>query len=197
MTDHVRSFIACELPETVKSGLLQIQKTLQSVDPSCAKWVDPNSIHLTLKFLGNVDVEKIEPISKGLFEATRNIPPFQLELDELGAFPNLRRVQVVWIGVKGDLDLLQKLQNQIESRISPLGFPPENRAFKPHLTLARVRETTSPFLRQSLGEKLSQIKIECNRIIQVDSISLMRSQLSRTGAIYTRLCSAELTPSCQ
>jgi RNA 2',3'-cyclic 3'-phosphodiesterase len=195
--DQIRSFIACELPETVKSGLVQIQADLQSVDPSCAKWVDPNSIHLTLKFLGNVDTEKIESITKGLFEAARNIPPFQLELDGLGAFPNLRRVQVVWIGLKGDLDLLQKLQSQIEDRISPLGFPPENRTFKPHLTLARVREATTPLIRQSIGERLSQIKIDSNRIIPVDSVSLMRSQLTRAGAVYSRLCSIKLNPSCQ
>jgi len=195
--EQIRSFIACELPETVKSSLVLIQKALQSVDPSCAKWVDPNSIHLTLKFLGNVDVEKIESITKGLFEATQNVPPFQLELAGLGAFPNLRSVRVVWIGLKGDLDLLQKLQSQIEARISPLGFPPENRTFKPHLTLARVRETTSLMIRQSIGERLSQIKIERNSIIQVDSVSLMRSQLTRAGAVYSRLCSAKLNPSCQ
>jgi 2'-5' RNA ligase len=195
--DLIRSFIACELPEIVKSSLVQIQEALQSVDPSCAKWVDPNSIHLTLKFLGNVDAEKIESITKGLFEAARNIPPFQLELAGLGAFPNLRSVGVVWIGLKGDLDLLQKLQSQIEARISPLGFPPENRAFKPHLTLARVRETTSPLIRQSIGERLSQIKIDCNSIIPVDSVNLMRSQLTRAGAVYSRLCSIKLNPSCQ
>ena len=78
--DLIRLFIACELPETVKSGLVHIQEALQSVDPSCAKWVDPNSIHLTLKFLGYVDAEKVESITKGLFEAAGNIPPFQLEL---------------------------------------------------------------------------------------------------------------------
>jgi RNA 2',3'-cyclic 3'-phosphodiesterase len=180
------------LPESVKAGLKQVEESLKSVDPSCAKWIDPDSIHLTLVFLGNVDINKIESITQSMKKAAQTTPPFNLALDELGAFPDLRRAQVVWVGLQGDLEVLQTLQKRIETNLVPLGFPPENRAFKPHLTLARVREITGPQIRQSLGEKISLNKIESKSIIRVDSISLMRSELTRSGAIYTRLCSVEL-----
>jgi RNA 2',3'-cyclic 3'-phosphodiesterase len=195
--EQVRLFIAIELPEKVQAELTQLQKSLKSVDPSCAKWVDPGGIHLTLKFLGSASIEKLEAIKQGLKNAAQGISPFQLELSEVGAFPNLKRVQIVWVGLHGDIEALQDLQKKIESNISPLGFPTERRPFRPHLTLARLRETASPQIRQTLGDRLSQTKIENKLTFKVNSVNLMRSQLTRSGAIYTCLCSVELTPSCQ
>jgi RNA 2',3'-cyclic 3'-phosphodiesterase len=195
--EQVRLFIAIELPEKVQAELKQLQQSLKSVDPSSVKWVDPNGIHLTLKFLGSVDIDKLEAVKLGLQNAVQGISPFQLELSELGAFPNLKRVQIVWIGLQGDLEALQELQKKIESNISPLGFPTEKRPFKPHLTLARLRETASPQIRQTLGDRLSQTKIENKFTFKANSVNLMRSQLTRGGAIYTCLCSVQLTPSCQ
>lgn len=195
--EQLRSFIAIELPEKVKAGLKQIQAGFQSARPASAKWVDPESIHLTLVFLGNVDADKIEAIEQALKNAARSVSPFHLELQGLGAYPSLRRVQVVWAGLSGDLKKLQVLQKQIETGLVPLGFAPEGRAFTPHLTLARMRETASPLERHTLGETISRTKIEAGFMIEVNSVSLMRSQLTRSGAVYTRLYLAELNPSCQ
>ena len=147
--------------------------------------------------LGNISLDKIDAITRGVDIAAQAVTPFCLEIKGLGAFPNLRRVQVVWVGLSGDLDKLQALQSNVESNISPLGFPAEKRFFTPHLTLARVGENATPEARQSLGEIITKTKIESNLIIKVNSISLIRSQLTRAGAIYTRLCSVELKPSCQ
>lgn len=195
--EQIRSFVAVELPENVKSGLRALQESLKSAAPTCAKWVDPESIHLTLKFLGNVDTGKIDSIIQALNKAACTVPPFHLELKGLGAFPDLRRIQVVWVGLAGDLEKLQALQQQVESGLASLGFPPEGRRFVPHLTLARMREMVSPLERKALSESLSGIKMDTNLTIPVDCISLMRSQLTRSGAIYSCLSTVKLKSSCQ
>jgi RNA 2',3'-cyclic 3'-phosphodiesterase len=194
--EQVRSFIAIELPAEVKAGLKQVQDRLKSSDPSCAKWVDPQSIHLTLKFLGNVDIDRLDSITRAIQDASVSISPFELNIDDLGCFPNSRRVQTIWIGLTGDITQLQTLQNNVESRVSPLGFPTEKRLFTPHLTLARVRDYITPEQRQSLGALVTATQIKLNLNFKIISISLMRSHLTPAGAIYTRLRSVELKPPC-
>ena len=191
-TEHVRSFIAIELPEEVKAGITRLQNRLKDANHSPVKWVNPNSIHLTLKFLGDVPVNKINSITRALETATREIPPFQLEVKDLGVFPNLNKVRVVWVGVSGDITRLRQLQQRIESNLATLDFTPEIRAFTPHLTLARLREQASPDERQNFGQLIGNTKFDSVYKFRVDSISLMRSQLTREGAIYSRLGSAKL-----
>jgi RNA 2',3'-cyclic 3'-phosphodiesterase len=194
--EEIRSFIAIELPEEVKCGLLKVQNALKSADPACAKWVDPSGIHLTLKFLGNVKADKIDNIIQSMKQAAENAAAFHLEIEGLGAFPNLKRVQIVWAGITGDLDKLNLLESNLEAALTPLGFKPENRPFTPHLTLARMREYATPIQRQALGEAIAQSKFESNMVINVAWISLMKSQLTRSGAIYSCLSSAKLSSSC-
>jgi len=126
-----------------------------------------------------------------------NTSRFQLQLKGVGAFPSLRRAQVIWVGLEGELEKLQNLQNQLESSLVPLGFPRESRGFTPHLTLARLRETATPQQRQFMGEMIAKTEIESKLVIKVDSLSLMRSQLMRTGAIYSCLHSVDLKEACQ
>jgi len=104
----------------------------------------------------------------------------------------LRRVQVVWVGVSGEVAQLSELQQRIESNLAPLGFAAESRPFRPHLTLARLREQASLDKRQSFGQLIASTKFEAVYSFKVDSISLMRSQLTREGAIYSRLSSVGL-----
>jgi RNA 2',3'-cyclic 3'-phosphodiesterase len=194
--DQIRSFIAIELPGTVKDGLKKIQQHLRSADSSGAKWVEPDGIHLTLKFLGDVETGRIDRIIRLMEDASHITGPFRLELKGLGAFPNLRKTQVVWVGISGDLDKLQLLQKRLEDDLARSGFPPEGRDFTPHLTLARLREYATPLQRQSLGDAIARFKLESDLVIQVKSISLMKSQLTRSGAIYTELALIELKPAC-
>jgi 2'-5' RNA ligase len=125
-------------------------------------------------------------------QAVETVKPFHLEIGKLGCFPNLRRVQVVWVGIAGDLDPLQRLAKKLEANMAELGFPPEGRAFTPHLTLARIRDDASPDQRRALGEIVAGIKLESNLIFNINSISLMRSQLRPSGAVYTELHSFAL-----
>jgi 2'-5' RNA ligase len=183
----IRSFIAIELPPEVKQELTTLEGVLKKRSPPVVRWVDPQAIHLTLKFLGDVASDRIDEINMAIDEATQGMSSFRLELQEVGAFPNLDRAQVVWVGTKGELDKLAYLQKQIESNTEQLGFPREERAFTPHLTLGRVRNYTSPDDRKKLGQILAQTPFASSQIITVDAVDLIKSQLTNSGAIYTRL----------
>jgi len=190
--EQVRCFIAVELPEEIKAALSRLQAQLKSGAQFPVKWVDPYSIHLTLKFLGNVNADMTSQITEAMKEGAQGVSPLHLEIKDLGVFPNLRRVQVVWVGVSGDLDKLRQLQRDIESALARLGFAPEGRAFTPHLTLARVRERASPDERQRLGELIAGTKFEAENAFPVEAVSLMRSQLTREGAIYSKISAVAL-----
>jgi len=190
--EQVRSFIAIELPDEVKSGLAKLQAQLKTGRQPPVKWVDPYGTHLTLKFLGNIAAGTISEITRAMEVTAQQMSPFHLEVKDLGVFPTLRRVQVVWVGISGDIDQLGQLQQRIESNLAPLGFAPESRKFVPHLTLARVREQASPEERQSFGQLIAGTRFEAAYGFNVDSINLMRSQLTREGAIYSRISSVRL-----
>jgi len=190
--EQVRSFIAIELPDELKLGLAQLETQLKMSKQPWVKWVDPYSIHLTLKFLGSIAVDRISEITSAMEEAIQGISPFHLEVKDLGVFPNLRRVQVIWVGLSGEVDKLSQLQQYLESNLTRLGFAPERRPFTPHLTLARLRNRASLDERQSVGQLIATTRFETTYTIKVDAISLMRSQLTREGAIYSRISSVEL-----
>jgi len=190
--EQVRCFIAIELPDELKAELYQLEARLKLGNQTPVKWVDPYSIHLTLKFLGDVAVDRIDEIVKVMEEATRGIACFHLEVGELGVFPNLRRVQVAWVGMKGEVGRLSHLQQRIESGLVPLGFAPESRRFTAHLTLARLRNQASPGERQRFGELIANTSFKAIHGIEVDAVNLMKSQLTREGAIYSRISSVAL-----
>jgi 2'-5' RNA ligase len=153
--------------------------------------VDPVGIHLTLKFLGNVNVGKVSPITEAIARAAQGVSPFRLELGGLGAFPNLRRPRVIWVAVKGDVERVASLQKGIDRLLIPLGFAPESRSFTAHLTLGRLRDRASGVEQQSIGETVMSAKVE-EVPFQAGEISLMRSTLTPSGAIYSRLSSVSL-----
>jgi len=184
--EQIRSFIAIELPKELKQRLAQLETQLKVDRQPWVKWVKPDSIHLTLKFLGNIAVDTTAVITRAIEASVRGINPFHLKVKELGVFPNLKRVQVAWVGISGDTDKLTRLQKHLESNLSPLGFAAESRSFTPHLTLARLNERASPDERQAFGQLIASTRFE-NGDIKVDAISLMKSQLTRAGAIYTRI----------
>ncbi|MBA7693792.1 RNA 2',3'-cyclic phosphodiesterase [subsurface metagenome] len=190
--EQVRSFIAIELPDELKLALSQLQSQLKSGKQYPVKWTDPYGVHLTLKFLGDIAVAKTGEITKAIETAARGIPPFHLEVKGLGVFPNLRRVQVAWIGVSGDIDRLNQLQQCLESNLTPLGFAPEARRFTPHLTLARLRDRASFEERQSFGQLIAGTRFDKIYGFSVNSVNLMKSQLTREGAIYSKISSVKL-----
>ena len=155
--EQVRSFIAIELPDELKLGLAQLETQLKLGKQPWVKWVDPYSIHLTLKFLGSIAVDRISEIIRVMEEAIQGIPPFHLGVKDLGVSPSLRRVQVIWVGISREVDKLSQLQQHLESNLARLGFAPETRLFTPHLTLARFRNQTSLDERQSFGHLIAKL----------------------------------------
>ncbi len=190
--EQIRSFIAVELPNDLRAELKRLQAKLKMDEPSGVRWVNPDGIHLTLKFLGDVAVDRIDEVTMAMETAVQGLSSFNLEVKGLGAFPNLSRVRVVWVGLGGELDKLAQLVERIESNVSPLGFPTEPRPLSPHLTLARVGDKALPDERQKLGQIVASTKFEARSAIEVKAVNLIKSELTPQGAIYSRLSSVEL-----
>lgn len=189
--EQIRSFIAIELPPELKAELSQLEAQLKSSQAPGVKWVDPAGIHLTLKFLGNIASGQTGEIIRVMEEAAQEISYFYLELKDLGVFPNLKRVQVAWVGLGGELDKLSQFQQRLESGLTPLGFPPELRSFTPHLTIARLPNRASADERQRFGQLIATTPFK-SASFKVKAINLMRSQLTRAGAIYSHISSVQL-----
>jgi 2'-5' RNA ligase len=190
--EYIRAFIANELPEEVKRTLTRLQERLKSSSRAPVRWSNPDGMHLTLKFLGNINSGTTGGIAAAMAEAVRGIRPFHLQVDGLGVFPSPSRVRVVWVGLTGETDKLERIQKNLDSKLTPLGFMPEARPFTPHLTLGRVREQARPEERQSLGKLVSGTPVAKEGSIEVRYIHLIRSQLRPEGPIYTRLNSVEM-----
>jgi 2'-5' RNA ligase len=188
----IRSFIAVELPSGLKNELAELETQLKKASPPVVKWVDPNSIHVTLKFLGEIFEASIDELMLAIEESAQGILPFQLEVRGVGAFPNLERPQVLWTGVKGELEKIAQLQKRIESNTEQLGFPRESRVFSPHLTLGRVRDEAGPNERRRLGKLLADTTFTALHNVDVDAVNLMKSQLTPGGATYSCLGSVKL-----
>ena len=190
--EQLRAFIAVELPTGARESLGSILQNLQAVVPVGVRWVRPEGIHLTLKFLGNIGAESVGPISQDMSRCAASINPFDLFLSELGAFPSLRAPRVIWIGLGGAMDALLGLQVSLEGELERLGYARERRPFSPHLTLGRTREGMPAPQRRGVGDDLARASVEISEVLPVKEIALIQSTLTPSGAIYTRLFSASL-----
>ena len=194
--EQVRAFIAVRLSMGVKEALGRTLQDLRSLAPGDVRWVQPGSIHLTLKFLGNIEAELIGAISQAMSRCGTSAAPFDLALSELGAFPNLKAPRVIWLGLEGatdgNLDGLMNLQRGLEDEMEDLGFAKERRPFSPHLTLGRIRETLPAIQRRMIGDSLAEAPMNIRMELPVKEIALIQSILSFTGAMYTQLFSTSL-----
>jgi 2'-5' RNA ligase len=179
----IRSFIAIPLETGVVSRIEQTYKELKSL-PADVKWVHPNAIHLTLKFLGNVEEKAVESISRGTQEGIKGFASWTVDVKNVGTFPSLRNPRVVWIGIEDTGGHLVALQNRIEEEMAKLGFEREERKFSPHLTLGRVR---SPRGKTELIQYLADERERRFGEMKVDRVVLFKSELRSSGAIYTAL----------
>lgn len=189
---QLRCFIAIELPAEVTAGLAELRAQLERPSQHYVKWVHPESVHLTLKFLGNIEAGRQAEVSHAVERAAAGGRPLHLEVSGLGGFPSLKQPRVLWVGVAGDTEELGALQRRIDDALADLGFPREGRPFTPHLTLARVRQGASPGERRALGELAMPLRQTRAYPLAATSVSLMRSQLTAGGAIYTCLSKVEL-----
>jgi 2'-5' RNA ligase len=176
-----RAFIAVDLerPELVTSLLEELANL-----PVSLKLVKPEQIHLTLKFLGNVEEARVPEIVKVMYSAVEGISPFEVTLQGVGAFPSLRNANVIWLGLK-NAALLSRIASRLEGSLKKLGFPPEKREFTPHLTLARLKSKWGG--RVAGGEIVSFLEkysATSFGVVKIDRIRLKKSVLSQKGPTY-------------
>ena len=184
----IRTFIAVEIPNDVRDRIAELQTNLAK-SKERIRWTKPDNIHVTLKFLGDIEQDKTEPIADAIRNATRRIQPFELSVKGLGAFPNLRRARVIWVGLENPSAELETLAQTLEGELTNLGFPSERRKFNPHLTIGRVKSS----LNRQFIETLKSFHFESGQAL-VDEIILMKSDLKPTGALYTPLQRVPLSP---
>jgi 2'-5' RNA ligase len=189
----IRTFIAIKLDEALHRRLARLQDELKPAVPhGSVRWVAPENIHLTLKFLGDVEPARIEAIAAAMRAAAAGAQPCSFEVAGLGCFPNTRRPNVIWVGLSETSGALAALQAAIETELSRLGFPPEARGFSPHLTLGRVRRESRPADIQEIGRLVEAKKIGSLGRQTVSSVTLFESDLRPEGAVYTALAEAPI-----
>lgn len=184
----MRVFVAVDLPERLRAELGELVSDLR--DPGAdVRWVDPDQMHLTLKFLGDTEPDEIEAVDQALRRAAGPVPPTGCRLQGVGSFPHLRRPRVIWAGVEPEGEGLSELHEGIEGELVGLGFAREKRRFHPHVTLGRVKGGGG---KEELAAAVeSREELELGRFT-VDEFQLYESELSPEGARYTVLSTYRL-----
>ena len=193
----IRTFIAVEPSAEVRRALAGLTADLMSAWPAgSVRWIPPESLHLTLRFLGKTEDDRVERLTAALDEVTADAPACELTLGSPGAFPDARRPRVLWVGLGGSgTSALRSMQGEMEERVSGLGWDREHRPFRPHLTLGRVR----PGRGAAPGDGWTRVPVP-ELAFRVDQVVLMRSDLHPGGARYSVLHRSPLRgdpqPSC-
>ena len=181
--ERVRSFVAILLSDEVRAAIAAEIARLRPLAPRVS-WVAAPNLHMTLKFLGELPPEALEPVKDGLTDAVAGATPFSLHFYGLGAFPGMARPRVLWVGMAEGGQAAQALQARVEMALSRRGFAREDRPFSPHLTFGRVREPRGlAGLQQAMAR---DARMDFGRL-EVRALSLMRSDLSPAGSRYTEL----------
>jgi 2'-5' RNA ligase len=190
-----RTFVAIELGEGARAYLRKAIERLRQGVPA-ARWVDPAGLHLTLAFLGELDDARLAEVAPAVAEAAADAEPFALTIGGLGTFGAPRVPRVVWAGVGGALRPLGELHQRLRTALVRRGFAVEARPYSPHLTLARVAAPLPPEQLNRLAELVADATLRPTHatVIAVDSISVMKSELTRPVARYTRLAAVPLVP---
>ena len=182
----MRCFIAIDIDRKIREGLAILQNKLQSaanVKKSDVKWGDPDAMHLTLKFLGEIKDDQLASVCNITKDVAARHENFELDVESVGHFGG-RSARVLWVGVGLGCDNLLQLQNDLEEKLSLAGWPKEAREFTGHLTLCRIRNSKAGFELAELTEKYKDYKLGT---MPADSLSVYQSQLTPQGPIYTVL----------
>lgn len=193
MVDVIRTFVAIELDAAMQRALRDLQARLARERAArFVRWVAPENIHLTLKFFGDVEASRLPDLERAITDASANASPFNLALENLGAFPNLKQPRVVWVGLQGEIEIAARLAEKIDAAGAALGYARETRPFAPHLTLGRVKRDVSPNDSRLIGEMIENVKVGALGNFRVERVSVMKSELKPSGSVYIRLSSIEL-----
>ena len=189
MSDTIRAFIAFKLPENIISSIRKIQEDIKSYAFK-VRWVKPENIHLTLKFLGDINSTDIEKVSETIINTVNGHTPVSLAVKGTGVFPGIKRPRVIWVGLTGQIEKLAGMQKDIEENLEELGFPREKRPFRGHLTLGRIKGKIDPKKLMDTMKKFEKFESE---LFIADKIFLFKSDLKSTGSVYTELMGKRLS----
>jgi 2'-5' RNA ligase len=187
-TRSLRTFIAVEMSQEVRARASQLVTRLQGTAAKVT-WVKPQAMHLTLKFLGDVDLIDISAVCEAVTGAVADLPPFEIEVHGAGAFPSVGRPRTIWLGVGRGEEELVELHTAVERALAGLGFRQENRRFRPHLTLGRVRGDRDL---AALGQLLSEHTGYVGGVTSIDDVVVFSSELEAEGPLHEPLAVAPL-----
>ncbi len=179
----VRAFIACSLDDATRERVRELCNQLKKID-SGIKWVRPEAMHLTLRFLGNVDEATVELAGEAMEEATVGVSPVRIEVSGYGTFPPGKKPRVVWLGLKQGGPELYSIYERLEESLQSRGLGPADKAFRPHLTLGRVK---SPRGVNRVLKSLEELGEGGFGEFTADELTLFKSDLHPAGAVYTAL----------
>lgn len=178
-----RVFIALRIPDEVVAAIRRAQEELAHYRLK-VRWVKPENIHLTLKFLGDLDPSHIDDVAAVVAKSTESRAPFMLAAKGVGVFPNIKRARVIWIGVEGQVTELIDLQQDLTSRLTTIGFPPERRRFSGHLTIGRTKGAIGA---SRLMKALDNIRSFTSKSFPIERIIIYSSELQPSGPVYSAL----------
>ncbi len=179
----LRAFVAVPLPRAIIAAMGTLQDDLKNHGLR-VRWVRPENIHLTLKFLDDINPEDVAGIIAAVESAAREQKPLTLSARAVGVFPGLNRARIIWTGLTGQVNALTKLHRALDTGLAKLGFPKEKRPFKGHLTLGRTKGNTDP---QKLDRAITACSDFKSEPFTADQLILFKSDLQASGAVYTRL----------
>jgi 2'-5' RNA ligase len=185
-----RIFIEVEIPDHVRQFAAEHIGVLRKIEcGSRVGWAQPAKMHLTLRFLGEIDDALIAKVNESVITAANAHSSFRLTLAGTGVFPNKNRPKVLWLGINDRTNDLLRLRNDLDESLERIGFEREKRGFRPHLTIARLRETkgTTRLVETHVKTEFEPIKFG------VSEIAVMVSRLERAGSVYTKLFSSKLS----
>ena len=189
---RIRSFIAIPVPDC---GIRVLQDAVGRLDLELGKtvrWVRPEGIHLTLKFMGDIEPEIVERVLEALPPAAARFSPFELAISGLGVFPNAQRPRVLWAGVQGGIETLSRLQQAVDDAVENIGLPKEDRRFSPHLTLGRVRREVSGGQLRKIGDVMTARELPESPSWTADTVNLMRTEPDPSGSRHYLVGSARI-----
>jgi len=192
MTDsgkNIRAFLAIEPPEDILQELSRFQEKMKREISGRISWTKPQGQHLTLKFFGDISADDITNISSVVQNRTALAPPLTLKIEKIGVFPDARRPRVLWCGVSGDGENLLGLHKKLDSDFEGIGFPSEDRPFRAHLTLGRIKESHGL---TGISEALTKQKDFVAGVFECKELILFQSKLLPQGAVYTKLSEFKL-----
>jgi len=179
----IRAFIAVEIDPLTRQKISKLISILKKSEAD-VKWAAEDQMHLTLKFLGNIDKGKIQRISDAISIISNNFKSFTVSFSEIGAFPNINHPRVIWLGIDKGSESLKILTDKIEVALEKLGFAKESRKFEPHLTLARIRSSKNF---SNLKKLIGEISCDTENEMPINKLILFQSSLNPKGAVYSAL----------